>query len=74
MHDSTAQTVEIENDIWPPKVKQYIYGLFEDGVFPSEVKSVVKEYVEIDILVCATIPNMKSNESLKKKPSMSTNL
>ena len=31
-----------------------------------------KEYVEIDILVCATIPNMNSDESLWKKPSMST--
>ena len=45
LHDSTAQSVEIENDIWPPKVKQYIYGLFEDGVYPGEVKSVDKEYV-----------------------------
>ena len=73
LHDSTAQTAEIENDIWPPKVDQYIYGLFEDGVFPGEVKSVDKEYVEIDILVRATIPNMNSDESLWKKPSMSTN-
>ena len=40
LHDSIAQTVEIENDIWPPKVDQYIYGLFEGGVFPDEVTSV----------------------------------
>ena len=26
-------------DIWPPETGQYIYTLFDDGVFPGEVKS-----------------------------------
>ena len=51
---------------------QYIYRFFEDDVFPGVVKSVHKEYFEIDSLVCATVPNMNSNGSLWTKPSMST--
>ena len=64
--DSTSETSEVDSDIWPPKLGQYIFGLFEDGVFPGEVTSVHKDHVENDILVRATIPN------LWKKPSMST--
>ena len=66
--DSTKDT---ENDIWPPKIGQYIYGLFEDGVFPGEVKSVTGDTVEMDILVPAKVPNMKAEESIWKRPSLS---
>ena len=70
--NTRVENVADEQDIWPPKVGQYIYCLFEDGVFPGEVKSVSEENVEVDILVPATVPNMESEESLWKKPSMST--
>ena len=29
------QLSERSSDIWPPKVGEMIYGLFEDGVFPG---------------------------------------
>ena len=64
-HEKTADDV----DIWPPKVGQYVYCLFEDGVFPGEVLSVSEDNVEVDTLVRATVPNMQSNDSLWKRSS-----
>ena len=64
-HENMAEDV----DIWPPKVGQYVYGLFEDGVFPGEVLSVSENNVEVDTLVRATVPNMQSDESLWKRSS-----
>ena len=57
---------ESDCDIWPPKVGEMIYGLFEDGVFPGEVVQVSNDTVNMDILVAAKVPNMR-NESLWKR-------
>ena len=61
------------NDIWPPKVGEYVFGLFDDGISPGEVKEVTADSVNIDILVPAKAPNMDMNESLWKRPSLTMN-
>ena len=40
--DSSDSTAESDKDIWPPKVDQCISGIFEEGVFPGEVKKILK--------------------------------
>ena len=60
------------NDIWPPDVGQFVFGLFEDGISPGEVKNVMVDSVNIDILVPATVPNMDFRENLWKRPSLTS--
>jgi hypothetical protein len=64
--------LEKGNDIWPPRVGEFVYGLFDDGVFPCEVAGLIGDSLDLNILVPTTVPNMKE-ESLWKRPSISTN-
>ena len=63
---------ESDCDIWPIKVGEMAYGLFEDGVFPGEVIKVSNETVTMDIFVPAKVPHMR-DESLSKRPSVAYN-
>ena len=53
--DSSKDDVPTNDDIWPPLKGQFVYGLFEDGVFPGEVIRVFKKKVKISILVPAKV-------------------
>ena len=58
------------DDIWPPSIGQFVFGLFEDGVFPGEVKSVQREEIEVSILFPTKVPSIATGESLWKRPSL----
>ena len=54
------------------KVGQFVFGLFEDGIAPGEVKSVTSNNVNFDILIPATVPSMEGSGSLWKRPSLAS--
>ena len=70
--DEGDEHAHLDSDIWPPKVGQFVFGLFEDGIAPGEVKSVSSNTVNIDILIPATVPSMDGSESLWKRPSLAS--
>ena len=67
--EKESQNVSAD-DIWPPSIGQFVFGLFEDGVFPGEVKSVQREEIEVSILFPTKVPSIATGESLWKRPSL----
>ena len=67
--EKNRETEVQENDIWPPKKGQFIFGLFTDGVCPGEVKKITEDTVNADFLTRTTVPKMNVDESLWKRPS-----
>ena len=67
--EKNRETEVRENDIWPLKKGQFIFGLFADGVCPGEVKEITEDTVNADFLTCVTVPKMNVDESLWKRPS-----